>query len=161
MGHLKNITNQPKIQTFPGAHFEAAGVVPVAQCSEALVQGDNATTSENAFGKLDDIGAFVGLDLTGDTAVITQSTGGNTGSWNINNNTDDQLRMPVGCGAGTNVHYYVHDGAELIITRNIQAFAEFISSEGYPYTIKGGILYTSMPSNLLQHACSILFDPLT
>ena len=160
MGHIKNIANQPKLQTFPGAIFETAGTVPVAQCSEAKIQGDHGDTSGPGW-RLVDPGKFAGYNLNNKICTITKSPTGSTGDFDIENHTDDHLNLFQDPGDSIDVEYYVHDGGELIITRNIQTFAEFISSQHYPYTIKGGILYTSMPSNLFQNACSILFDPLT
>ena len=160
MGHLKDIANQPKLQTFPGSTFEIAGTVPEAQCSEAKIEGDNAHTI--SFTKqLNDTLKYLGFNLTGKICTITASVGGNTGDFNILSNTNSALFFLEDPGDGNPVEYYVHNGASLILTRDLQSFAEFIHAAGYSYTIKGGKLYTNIPSVQLQPACSIVFAPLT
>lgn len=161
MGSLKNIANQPKLQTFPSSQFVIEGEVPTSQCSEAKIEGDNASTTNGLANTLTDPGKFTGYDLTGKVCTITASVGGNTGDFAIASNFDNVLFLTTNPGNGDPVTYYVHDGGSLIITRDIQSFAEFIHAAGYAYTIKGGKLYTTIPSSNLQPACSILFDPLT
>lgn len=161
MGHLKNIANQPKLQTFPNAQFEIAGDVPAAQCSEAQIEGDDATTTTLPAFTLWHPGAFAGWALNGKTCRITASVGGNTGDFLVVATNPDFLGLGADPGNGDPVTYHVIDGGELILTRNVQSFAEFIHAAGYAYTIKGGKLYTTMPSSELQNACTILFDPLT
>lgn len=161
MGFIKNIANQPKEQTFPSSQFVIAGDVPVAQCSKAHLEGDSAVTFAAPFRQLEESGKFVGHDLTGDVCTITASVGGNTGDFDIASNSNNALTFVQDPGAGNPVAYYVHNGGELIETRNVQSFAEFIDAAGYAYTIKGGQLYTNMPSAELAVACQILFAPLT
>ena len=160
MGHLKDIANQPKLQTFPSSTFEIAGQVPTAQCSEAKIEGDTATTSSITW-RLIQAGKFEGWNLAGKICTITASVGGNTGDFDIIDNTFDHLSLNQDPGDGDPVEYYVHDGGTLILTRDIQSFAEFIHAASYAFTIKGGKLYTNIPSSQLQNACTILFDPLT
>ncbi len=161
MGYLKDIHSNLDIQAFPGAHFEIAGDVPTAQCSEAKIEGDNATTSNFPGFLLNDPSAFTGYDLTGKVCTITASVGGNIGDFDIVSNTAGALELLQDPGDGDPVSYYVHDGGTLILTRSAKSFAEYIHAAGYAYTIKGGKLYTNMPSGLLKNACTILFDPLT
>ena len=161
MGHLKNIANQPKLQTFPSSTFEIQGEVPTSQCSEARIEGDDATTEFMDFGKLHDPDKFIGENLNGKILTITKSTGGNTGDFPIIVTFPSRLEFFDDCGDGTEVEYYIHNGGSLILTRDIKSFADFISAAGYSYTIKNGKLYTNIPSEFLQPACSILFDPLT
>ena len=161
MGHIKDIKSNLDPQTFPGAHFEIAGTVPTPQCSEAKIEGDDAQTFNAEIKRLKDVGKFAGYDLTGKVCTITESVGGNTGDFDITSNSDDFLDLIQDPGNGDPVEYYVHDGAELILTRDVQSFAEFIHAAGYAYTIKGAKLFTDMPSDQLKNACSILFDPLT
>lgn len=161
MGHLKDITNQPKIQTFPGATFQIQGQVPAAQCSEAKIEGDDAETEGPPFLGLVHFQKFIGYNLVGKICHITASVGGNTGDFDITSNDEHILHFVQDPGDGYPVEYYISNGSELILTRDIQSFAQFIHAAGYSHTIKGGKLYTNIPSNLLQPACSILFDPLT
>lgn len=161
MGYIKDIANQPNLQTFPDATFEIAGDVPQAQCSEARIEGDHASTDRRAPFSLTDLGAFTGWNLTGDICHITENPGGNTGDFDILSNTVDVLILLQQPGNGSPTVYYVSNDIGLIITRDVASFAQFIHAAGYPYTIKGGKLYTNIPSNLLQPACSILFNPLT
>ena len=160
MGYIKDITNQPKLQVFPGATFEIEGDVPLSQCSEAKIEDDDAVTT-TAVQDLIDTGAFAGFALAGKKCTITASVGGNTGTFDIAFNDDNQLLLTQDPGDGNPVTYYIHNGGALILARDMESFAAFIHEAGYPYTIKGGKLYTSMPSNLLAAACTILFDPLT
>ncbi|MBA7684731.1 hypothetical protein ES703_93138 [subsurface metagenome] len=160
MGHLKDITNQPNIRTFPGATFEIQGDVPIPQCSEAAVQGDNAQTFSIGTQLFDD-GKFRDYALIGKKCTITISPTGNTGTFNITNKSDNSIVLNGDPGDSVGVHYYCHNGGALITTRDLPSFADFIRDAGFPYTIKGGKLYTSMPSNQLDDACKILFDPLT
>lgn len=161
MGHIKNIANQPKIQTFPSSTFEIADTVPAAQCSEAKIEGTDATTQAEFPPALNHVGAFTGYNLSDKNCHIITNPGGNTGDFYITGNTNDRVALQTTPGNGGPTAYYIEDGGGLILTRDIQSFADFIHAAGYAYTIKGGKLYTNIPSNLLQPACSILFDPLT
>lgn len=161
MGHLKDIANQSKIQSFPSSTFEIEGEVPVSQCSEAKIEGDNATTNPFPQSNLVDPGRFTGWDLFGKHCTIITNPGGNTGTFNIVGNTNDLIVLNPDPGNGGPTTYYIHNGGSLILTRNAQSFAEFIAAAGYAYTLKGGKLYTNIPSVNLQPACSILFSPLT
>ncbi|MBA7695240.1 hypothetical protein ES703_103862 [subsurface metagenome] len=161
MGYIRRLDSNVDIQAFPGAHFEIAGEVPAPQCSEAKIEGDDARTTLVPAKRLHDIGAFVGWDLTDKVCHITASVGGNTGDFDIEWNSDDTLAITQNPGAGDPVSYFITNGGELILTRNIPSFAKFIHAAGYAYTIKGGKLYTDMPNGQLKDACTILFDPLT
>ncbi len=160
MGHIKHIKSNLDPQAFPGAHFETAGTVPQSQCSEARIENTGAETTHAPQG-ISDPGKFVGEALDGKICHILESTGGNTGDFTVAETTDDFLFLTTSPGNGTNVSYYISDGAGLIITRDTQSFAEFIHAAGYAFTVKAGKLYTDMPSDQLKDACSILFDPLT
>lgn len=162
MGYLKDIANQPNRQTFPGATFEIEGSVPAAQCSDAIIQGENATTDFGPPpGHLVDATAFAGFNLIGKVCTITVSPEGNTGNFPITANSDNVLTLTGDPGSSPNVHYYIHNGGELILLRDIPSFAAFIEAAGYSYTIKAGKLFTNMPALDLSQACLILFDPLT
>lgn len=160
MGYIRRLDSNADIQAFPGALFELAGEVPAPQCSEAKLEGDDAYTVDGITKRLYHTGKFIGYDLSGKVCTITASVGGNTGDFDIGSNIDDSLNLNQNPGSGNPVTYYVHDGGSLILTRNVQSFAEYIHAAGYAYTIKGGKLYTNMPNGLLKDACTILFDPL-
>ena len=160
MGHLKDISNQPKLQTFPSSTFEISGDVPAAQCSEAQVEGNHGQTGPGG-NALADPGKFTGWVLNGKALHITAPPA-NVGTYDINNNTNDVIiTVQIIPAASADNVYYVTNGGLLILTRDVQSFAEFIDAAGYAYTIKGGKLYTNIPSAQLQNACTILFDPLT
>lgn len=161
MGHLKDITNQPKIQTFPSTTFQIEGEVPKAQCTEAKIEGDDAHTDAEPDRRLVDPNKFTGYALGAKICTITASVGGNTGDFTIEWNSDSVLKLATDPGNGDPVTYHVHDGGELELARDVQSFAEFIHAAGYAYTIKGGKLHTNIPSAQLQDACTITFDPLT
>ena len=161
MAYLKDITSNLDPQAFPGATFELTGEVPAAQCSEAKIESEIGETFGAPVNTLEEVGKFIGYDLAGKIATITQSTGGNTGDFDIIISYPNVCDLVQDPGNGTNVHYYIHNGAELILTRDVPSFADFIHAAGYAYTIKGGKLYTDMPSDQLKHACTILFDPIT
>lgn len=160
MGYIRRLDTNADIQAFPGALFELTGHVPTPQCSEAKLEGVNGGTGSMPNFHLIDNGAFTGYDLTGKVCTITASVGGNLGDFDIISNTPSDLTLAQDPGTGYTVTYYIHDGGELILTRDIPSFAKFIHAAGYAYTIKGGKLYTDMPSGLLKRACTILFDPL-
>ncbi len=160
MGHLKDIKSNLDPQAFPGATFEIAGEVPQAQCSEAQIEGDDATTDTMML-RLYDTNKFAGWDLADKVCHITASVGGNTGDFLIISNNPDHLQFVIDPGDGDPVEYHITDGPELILTRDVQSFAQFLHQAGHPYTIKGGKLYTSVPYTVLQNACTILFHPLT
>lgn len=160
MGYLKDISNQPKQQTFPGSTFEIAEDVPQSQCSEALIEGDSATTGGiPCF--LTDPGKFAGFHLAGKKVTITASVGGWPGTYDIASNNDNTLELIQDAGNGDPVEYYCHNGGSLILTRDLQSFAQFIKNAGAAYTIKGGKLYTNIPLHSLQPACTIVFNPIT
>ena len=159
MGHLKRLDSNADTQAFPGANFEIAGTVPVAQCSEAKIEGTTAQTT-TAGQNLIDAAKFAGFALTGKVCHIIVSPTGNTGDFGITGNGDNFLFLDADPGDSVDVQYYITDGGALILTRNVQSFAQFIHAAGYAYTIKGSKLYTNMPSGQLKAACSILFDPL-
>lgn len=161
MGSLRRLDANVDIQSFPGAHFVINNDVPAAQCSEAQIEGDDATTTTLPDRKLVNLGAFVGYDLTGKVCHITASVGGNTGDFDIEANDNNVLELTQDPGTGNPVTYYITDGGELILTRNEHSFAAYIHAAGYAYTFKGGKLYTNMPSGQLKEACTILFDPIT
>ncbi len=161
MGFIKDIQSNLDPQAFPGATFVVEGEPPEEQCSEAKIESDSASTQAQPVGSIDDPGAFAGFFLVGKTAHVTANVGGNTGDWEIASNNDDSVFVFGDPGDGDPTTYYISDGGSLIITRDVPSFAAFIHAAGYAYTIKGNKLYTNIPSNLLQPACSILFDPLT
>lgn len=161
MGSLKDITNQGNRGTFPGSTFVIEGEPPEEQCSEALIEGANAVTRTPPFLDLCDVGAFAGHNLVGKVCHIIASVGGNTGNFDIILNDDDCVVFNTNPGNGDPVEYYVTNGGSLILTRTMESFAAFIFEAGYSYTIKGGKLFTNIPSAMLQPACSIVFNPLT
>lgn len=160
MGFIKDIHSNLDIQAFPGAHFEIVGDVPAPQCSEYAIEGDHGLTF--AFGiTLTDPGKFAGYNLNGKFLHIT-SPPPNVSTRPIVANSDNHVQCTgtVPDASPDNV-YTVTDGGELILTRDVASFAQYIHAAGWAYTIKGGKLYTNMPSDQLKTACSILFDPLT
>lgn len=161
MGYVKDLESNPDPQTFPGAQFEQAGTVPLAQCSKAVLEANDANTDNFPNNLLADVNKFIGFDLTGDVLTITANVGGNTGDFDIINNNDSQINLVQDPGVGDPTTYYIHDGGDLTETRDIASFAAFISAAGFAYTIKGGKLYTNMPNSNLSLACQVLWNPLT
>lgn len=160
MGHIKDITNQPKTQTFPSSTYEIAGTVPASQCSEARIEATNGfTLAGNNFLSLP--GAFAGFALVGKTLTVSQPPP-NAGIYIITGNNDDIVTIgPNFAVTFFSNQFFVKNGGELILTRDIQSFAEFISAEGFSYTVKGGKLYTNIPPHRMANACTILFNPIT
>ncbi len=160
MGYLKDVHSNKDTQAFPGAEFEIAGEVPAPQCSEAKIESILGFTNE--IGPiLFDTGKFVGWNLAGKKITITFPLD-MIGTFDINDNLDDLLVVATELiGPRANINYYIHNGGSLILTRNVTSFTAFIRAAGYAYTIKGGKLYTNIPAEFLQPACTILFDPLT
>lgn len=159
MGSIRRLDNNADPQAFPGANFEIVGSVPVAQCSEAQIEGTEGTTwaDDNT---LNDAGAFAGFDLTGKILHITAPPA-NAGDYTIASNTNDLLIFaPNTSETSFTTEYYVTDGGELILTRNATSFASYIHAAGYAYTFKGGKLHTNMPNGQIKDACTILWDPL-
>jgi len=159
MGSIRKLNSNPDIQAFPGAQFQIVGTVPAPQCSEAKIEGTNATTTFPPW-KLNDPGKFAGYTLGGNFLTVTKSTGGFPGTFAIQYNDDDSLTIGEPLGIGTEVEYYIHNSGSLILTRDIASFATYIHNAGYAYTIKGRTLYTNMPNDLIKNACTILFDPI-
>ncbi|MBA7701205.1 hypothetical protein ES703_109938 [subsurface metagenome] len=160
MGHIKDIKSNLDPQAFPGATFEIAGEVPAPQCSEAKLEGDHGETwaDTNAFR---DPNKFIGWALVGKKLTIT-SPPPQCPTYDITANDGTFLLInPNTPAASPDNVYYVHNGGSLILTRDVPSFTKFIHAAGYAYTIKGGKLYTNMPSAQLKDACTILFDPLT
>lgn len=160
MGHIKDIKSNLDPQAFPGATFQIQGDVPASQCSEAKIEADDGQTFASQT-HIIDLEKFEGWDLVGKKVTVV-SPPENAGTHTIIFNTPHVIDTdaPYPLASSDNV-YYVHNGGELILTRNVQSFAEFIHAAGHSYTIKGGKLYTTIPSDQLKNACSILFDPLT
>ena len=160
MGYIRDITNQNKLQTFPGAHFEQTGDVPAAQCTDAHLQGEHGQSIATQ-GPLTDTGKFVGQALGGKACHITAPPA-NAGDYNILFNNDDFVVCnPVLTITSNDNVYYITDGGDLILTRDLTSFAQYIHDAGYAYTIKGGKLYTNMPDPQLQKACVVIWSPLT
>lgn len=161
MGHIKDIANQPKLQTFPSSTFEIVGDVPAAQCSDFKIEGNEGYTLEANDQEFYSPGTFVGYNLIGKNLTIFPPAQ-NAGGYAITNNGDDVLFVnPFLVHHEAHMIFGVHNGGELLLTRDLESFAAFIHAAGYAYTIKGGKLYTNIPSAQLQPACSIIFDPLT
>lgn len=146
--------------SFPGACAKAKDPIPLAQCTEAAIEGANATTTYSP-PELTDVGAFTGYTLNGKTCTILESTGGNTGEFPIVSNTDDVLTLTGDPGDGTAVKYQLHDAGELEITRNTAELAALSHAAGKAHTFLNGKLYTDMPEANFQAACSLLWNPLT
>lgn len=161
MGSILRLDSGVNIQTFPGATFEIVGDVPAPQCSEARLEGTEGRTDIGNPYYRDYTYPFAGYDLTGKILhVLTPPS--IAGDYTILSNSAYQLNLEAGMPDSTvNSHYYVSDGGELILTRDVPSFAAFIHAQGWAYTIKGGKLYTNMPSGQLKDACTILFDPIT
>lgn len=160
MGHLKDIANQSKIQSFPSSTFEIEGEPPASQCSEARIESVTGDPIPGT-GFMSDPGKFVGWNLAGKKIhVLFPPT--DVGTYAITANGDDNLICTnIWIEGNPIVEYYISNGGSLILTRDLQSFAQYIQAAGYSYTIKGGKLYTNIPSVNLQPACSILFDPIT
>jgi len=160
MGYIKDITNQPNQQTFPSSTYEIADEVPAAQCSDATIQAQDGITNAGSPALIDG-GKFAAWGLGGNFCTITAPPA-NAGDYLITLNSDNFLILqgfnPI---TSNENHYFVHNGGTLIQTRNLQSFADYITAQGYSYTIKGGTLYTNAPENIMSPACKILFDPLT
>ncbi len=112
MGHLKDIANQSKIQSFPNATFEIAGEVPTSQCSEAKIEGDHGQTAIFTL-FLTDIGNFTGWNLAGKVLHITAPPA-NVGDYNIIFNTDDAVRvgLQIPTASNDNVYFVTNGGAD-------------------------------------------------
>ena len=161
MGHIKDITNQSKIQSFPNSTFEINGDPPLSQCSDALFQGETAFTNDPP-GRVVDFSHSFPIGVIGNFVTITESPTGNPGTYLITARPDpNTLTTGAGPGNSGNVHYYVHNGGAFAVPRDFQSFIDFITDAGYAYTIKGGKLHTNIPAVDLQPACKILFAPLT
>ncbi|MBA7652961.1 hypothetical protein ES703_60801 [subsurface metagenome] len=145
---------------FPGAIVEAQDPIPLAQCTEAKIEGTNATTATPA-STLTDVGAFTGFTLDGKSCTILESTGGNTGEFAITSNTNDVLTLGSDPGDGTNVKYQLHDAGELEITRNTAELAALAHAAEKAHTFLNGKLYTDMLEADFEAACSIIWNPLT
>ncbi|MBA7716323.1 hypothetical protein ES703_125393 [subsurface metagenome] len=121
MGHLKDIANQPKRQTFPNSTYEIVGQVPASQCSQAVIEGDHGHINEMA-SEITDVGKFAGWDLVGKWFTII-SPAVYKPTQQIDYNTDDIVSGDYSMGVMSNdTVYYIHDGGELILTRDLKSF---------------------------------------
>ncbi|MBA7701204.1 hypothetical protein ES703_109937 [subsurface metagenome] len=159
MGYIK-IKAAGQLPGFPRAIVEAQDPIPLDQCTEAKIEGTDATTTTTP-AELTNVGAFVGLTLDGKSCTILESTGGNTGEFPIVSNTDDVLTLTGDPGIGTAVAYQLHDAGELEITRNTAELAALAHAAEKAHTFLNGKLYTDMLEANFEAACSILWDPLT
>ena len=149
------------VEAFPGSAFVVVQTPPPSQCSEARIESITGTTTGAPDNLPIDFGKFDGEALTGKKVTILTNPNGNIGTFGITGNDDSELTLDGDPGTGAPTAYYIHNGGSLILTRDVQSFADFIHANGYAYTIKGGKLHTNIPSIDLQPACSILFAPLT
>ncbi len=149
-----------QIPGFPTALVEAQDPIPLTQCTEALIEGESATTT-TAPVELTDVGAFAGVTLDGKSCTILESTGGNTGEFAITSNTDDVLTLGSDPGIGSDVKYQLHNAGELEIIRTTKQFADLSHAAGKAHTFLNGKLYTDMLEANFITACSLLWSPLT
>ncbi len=149
-----------QIPGFPSALVEAQDPIPLAQCTEALIEGTSATTTTGPM-ELTDVGAFAGVTLDGKSCTILASTGGNTGEFTISSNTDDVLTLGSDPGIGSDVEYQLHDAGELEIIRTTKELADLSHAAGKAHTYLNGKLYTDMLEANFIAACSLIWSPLT
>jgi len=158
MGYVQ-IKTAGKIPGFPGALAEAQDPIPLAQCTEAHIEGEGATTATEGT-LLTKAGAFAGHTLDAKSCTILESTGGNTGEFAITSNTDNALTLASDPGNGTDVKFQLHDAGELEISRPISELAAIAHAGGYAYTFLNGRFYTDMPEAEFVLACSLAWVPL-
>ena len=156
-GQLRN-TKSGDQQAFPGSAYVATGTVPKPQCTEAVVQGDNANTISVAK-LLRDTAAFTGFNLVGKVCHITASVGGFTGDFNITGNNDDALNLQQSPGDGDPVSYYISDGGALEKQQTAEELMNEAHAQGAATTRKGGQVFIDGTQQQVQPSCSILFDP--
>ncbi len=159
MGQIR-LKTAGQLPGFPGAIVEAQDPIPLDQCTEAKIEGTDATTTTDPM-TLTNVGAFIGHTLDGKSCTILASTGGNTGEFAIVSNTDDVLTLATDPGIGTAVAYRLHDAGELEITRNTAELAALAHAADKAHTFLNGKFYTDMLEANFEAACSILWDPLT
>lgn len=159
MGQIR-LKTAGQLPGFPGAIVEAQDPIPLAQCTEAKIEGTEATTT-TAPTELTDVGAFAEHTLDGKSCTILASTGGNTGEFAIVSNTDDVLTLETDPGIGTAVAYQLHDEGELEITRNTAELAALAHAAEKAHTFLNGKFYTDMLEPNFEAACSLVWDPLT
>ncbi len=159
MGYIK-LKTAGQLPGFPGAIVEAQDAIPLLQCTEAKIEGTDATTTTEPF-ELTNVGAFVAHTLDGKSCTILASTGGNTGEFAILSNTDDVLTLATDPGIGTAVAYRLHDAGELEIPRTTEQLANLAHDAAKAHTFLNGKLYTDMLEPNFEAACSLLWDPLT
>lgn len=159
MGFIKQL-NGGDPQNFPGAAFAAAGTVPLAQCTQALMHADDAWSLSVPF-KLFSTGTFEGHDLTGKICHITASVGGNTGDFTITFNTASAIDLASSPGDGNPVSFYISNGGGLQVQQDIWSLFSALDELGYACTIKGGILYTNAPNAVMANQCLITWSPLS
>lgn len=132
----------------------------ISNPNTAKLEGVNGQTwaDDNS---LKEILAFGAFDLTGKILHITAPPA-NVGQYDIVANNEDVLnllqRTPI---ASLVNQWFIPTAPEITITRNLQSFAQYLSTLGLPYTIKAGKIYTSASTSQLEPSCKILFDPLT
>lgn len=146
------------IQDFPGCLSVVDDTPPIAQCQETEID-EVAGAITNGLDVIDDVAAFVGLDLAGKKVTVTAPVG-EAGTYGILSNTDDQIVTDNTFGAtDPAVAYTCHDNAQTYLTRNQSSFIRFVENLGNAHTTINGQLYTDVATGPLANACSDTYAP--
>lgn len=146
------------LEDFPGCESVVNDTPPIAQCQEAQID-ENAGSITTGLTVIDDVGAFVGVDLAGKKVTVTAPVG-EAGTYAILSNTDDQIVTDNTWGATDPATVYTcHDEAQTYLTRNESSFIRFVENLGNAHTTINGQLYTDVATGPLAAACSDTYSP--
>ncbi len=146
------------LKSFPGCAAVVDDTPPETQCQETEIAGATGTTTA-AGSTLEDVGAFVGIDLAGKILSIS-APANNIGDYPILSNTDDVITFTGSTPDASAVNVYtVHDAGQVYLTRNQNSFIRFIENLGNAHTTINGQLYTDVATGPLADACSDTYAP--
>jgi len=146
------------LKAFPGCAAVIDDTPPETQCQESQID-ELAGSITTGLDVIDDVGAFVGLDLAGKSVTVTAPVG-EAGTFGILSNTDDQIITDNTFGATDPATAYTcHDTGQVYLRRNQSSFTRFIENLGNAHTTINGQLYTDVLTGPLADACSDTYAP--
>lgn len=108
---------------------------------------------------IEKVGFFLNWELSGLKVTVTAPPV-DVGTYNILSNTGNFIVTDhLFAVAGPFCAFSCFNDEIITTTQTIMTFAEFLADLGQPYTIKGGVLYTSALDPPISSACPIVWNP--
>lgn len=157
MGQLR-LAKAMDLAAFPGCLSVVDNTPPIAECQEAQID-EAAGSITTGLTVIDDVGAFIGINLAGKKVTVTAPVG-EAGTYNILSNTDDQIVTDNTWGATDPATAYTcHDDLQTYLTRDEASFVRFVENLGNAHSTINGQLYTDVATGPLANACSDTYSP--